>query len=170
MAAKVALLTLVMIFLLAASLAYAKPCGFRATMTCRDLSINFTRATHKSHERLSMLAARFDVATGGSVSPQAPLRLDAGGATYDMTFSIGTLPQKLVALADTGSDLIWTKCGACLQCLPQGTPSYYPNKSSSFSKLPCSTLLCAVVASESLAVCGAGGAESYYRYSYVIVS
>lgn len=68
--------------------------------------------------------------------------MEGGGGAYDMELSIGTPPQKLTALADTDSDLIWTKCGACASCTPQGSPSYYPNMSSTFSKLPCSDRLC----------------------------
>ncbi|OEL17582.1 Aspartic proteinase nepenthesin-1 [Dichanthelium oligosanthes] len=166
MEAKVALLALVIFFLVAAPPAYSETRGFGAAMTRREPSINFTRAARKSQERLSMLTARFDATTGRVSAPQAPLRLDAGGAAYDMTLSIGTPPQRVLALADTGSDLVWIKCGACLHCSPQGSPSYYPNKSSSFSKLPCSASLCGALKSESLAACSPGGEECDYRYSY----
>ncbi|KAF8701236.1 hypothetical protein HU200_033722 [Digitaria exilis] len=169
MATKVALVTLVVSFLATARPAYSAPQGFRAAMSRREPTINFTRASHNSYERLLMLAARQDAATGVShgVSAQAPLRLDAGGAGYDMTFSIGTPPQKLSALADTGSDLIWTKCGACHQCTPYATPSYYPNNSSSFSKLPCTSNLCTDLGEEAATACsGAGEAECDYVYFY----
>ncbi|CAO2143842.1 unnamed protein product [Urochloa humidicola] len=84
-----------------------------------------------------------------------------------MEISIGTPPQKLTALADTGSDLIWTKCGACASCKPLGSPSYYPNNSSSFSKLPCAAPLCGALQNASNATsCGAGGAECDYKYYY----
>ncbi|CAO2141362.1 unnamed protein product [Urochloa humidicola] len=166
MALKVALLSL-MAFVLAAAapLASSERRGFRATLIRREKAINFTRAVHQSHERLSMLTARLDAAAG-RVSTQTPLRWDGSGA-YDMEFSIGTPPQKLTALADTGSDLIWTKCGACASCAPQGSPSYNPDKSSSFSKLPCAARLCGALKNESPATsCGTGGTECDYKYSY----
>jgi hypothetical protein len=153
-------------FLLAAPPpAFSARRSFRATMTRTEPAINLTRAAHKSHQRLSMLAARLDDAASGSA--QTPLQLDSGGGAYDMTFSIGTPPQELSALADTGSDLIWAKCGACTRCVPQGSPSYYPNKSSSFSKLPCSGSLCSDLPSSQ---CSAGGAECDYKYSYGLAS
>ncbi|KAF8656619.1 hypothetical protein HU200_060584 [Digitaria exilis] len=169
MATNVALVTLVISFLATAPPSYSESHGFRASMSRREPTINFTRASHNSYERLLMLAARHDAATGVShgVRAQAPLRLDASGAAYDMSFSIGTPPQKLSALADTGSDLIWTKCGACHQCTPYGSPSYYPNKSSSFSKLPCTSNLCVALANEAPTACsGAGGVAGKCDYVY----
>ncbi|CAL4994092.1 unnamed protein product [Urochloa decumbens] len=166
MAVNVALLALMASLLVAAAAAPASSerRGFRATLIRREQAINFTRAMQQSQDRLSMLTARLDAAAG-RMSTQTPLRWDGAGA-YDTEFSIGTPPQKLSALADTGSDLIWTKCGACASCEPQGSPSYYPNNSSSFSKSPCSNRLCDELKSESKVTCGAGGAECGYKYSY----
>ena len=139
-------------------------------MTRNEPAINLTRAAHKSRQRLSILAARLlDAAASGSGSAQTPLQMDGSGGAYDMTFSMGSPPQKLSALADTGSDLIWAKCGACKRCAPQGSPSYYPNKSSSFSKMPCSSGLCRTLESQSLATCSAG-AMCDYKYSYGLAS
>ncbi|CAD6257385.1 unnamed protein product [Miscanthus lutarioriparius] len=120
-------------FLLAAPPAYSERRGFfHATMTRNQPAINLTWAAHKSRQRLSILAARLlDAAASGSGSAQTPLQMDSSGSAYDVTFSLGTPPQKLSALADTGS--IWAKCGACKPCVQEGSPSYYPNKSSSFS-------------------------------------
>ncbi|XP_034569793.1 aspartic proteinase nepenthesin-1 [Setaria viridis] len=168
-----ALLALLVSFILATASAHANAehLGFRATMIRRTevtaATINFTRAAQQSHHRLSMLTSRLDTATS-SVNTQTPLKMDGdGGGAYDMELSIGTPPQKLTALADTGSDLIWTKCGACASCEPQGSPSYFPDKSSSFSKLPCSARLCSALKEESpTTTCGAGGAECDYKYSY----
>ncbi|KAK3118614.1 hypothetical protein QOZ80_9BG0702430 [Eleusine coracana subsp. coracana] len=134
-------------------------------MIRRETTINFTRAARQSHERLSLLAARLDTAAGGT-STETPLRADSTGGAYDMEVSIGTPPQKLSALADTGSDLIWVKCGRCASCKPKGSPSFNPTKSSSFSKLPCNAHLCMVLWSQNLATCGGLGTECDYRYSY----
>ncbi|XP_025828664.1 aspartic proteinase nepenthesin-1-like [Panicum hallii] len=170
MAAKIALLALMVSFLLAASPAahgHVERRSFRATMIRRTetAAINFTQAARQSHHRLSMLASRLNTASS-HVTGQTPLRMDGDGGAYDMEFSIGTPRQSLTALADTGSDLIWTKCGACASCAPQGSPSYYPDRSSTFSKLPCSDRLCGALKSEKLATCPASGAECDYTYSY----
>ncbi|RCV38684.1 hypothetical protein SETIT_8G162400v2 [Setaria italica] len=166
MADKLFLHALLISFLFAAPRAYSerRPV-FRATMTRTEKTINFTRAARKSHDRLSILAARL-AANAGGVSAQTPLQKMDGAGEYGMTFSIGTPPQELSAVADTGSDLVWVKCGACAHCAPQGSPSYYPNTSSSFSKLPCSSGLCGNLKANSLATCGAGGAECDYKYLY----
>ncbi|RLM69833.1 hypothetical protein C2845_PM17G06460 [Panicum miliaceum] len=168
MAAKIALLALVVSFLLAAAHAahgHAEHRGFRATMIRRSnhAAINFTQAARQSHHRLSVLASRLDTA---SSHVNTTLGMDGDGGAYDMDFSIGTPPQKVTGLADTGSDLIWTKCGACASCAPQGSPSYYPDKSSTFSKLPCSDRLCVALKSDKLATCPTDGAECDYTYSY----
>ncbi|KAF8781292.1 hypothetical protein HU200_000589 [Digitaria exilis] len=164
MATKLLLHTLFISFLLAAPQGYSERPVLRATMTRSEKTIDFTRAVRRSHERLSMLAARL-AAAAGDASAQTPLQQDGGGE-YGMTFSIGTPPQQLSALADTGSDLVWLKCGPCTQCAPQGSPSYYPNTSSSFSKMPCSGGLCGVLKNQSLAACSTGGDECDYLYSY----
>ncbi|CAN6347643.1 unnamed protein product [Urochloa humidicola] len=166
MMAKIALLVLIISsFLLAAAPAHAerRRC-FRATMIRRagTASINFTHAARQSHRRLSMLASR----RLGRLNDQTPLWMDVEGSAYDMELSIGTPPQKLRAQADTGSDLIWTKCGKCKSCAPKGSPSFDPTKSSSFSKLSCSDRLCGALESESDAACGAGGSACGYKYTY----
>ncbi|AQK58526.1 Aspartic proteinase nepenthesin-1 [Zea mays] len=172
MTTRSSMLVLTMIsFLLTLPPAYSQHQVFRATMTRHEPTINFTRAAHRSRERLSILATRLGAASAGSA--QSPLQMDSGGGAYDMTFSMGTPPQTLSALADTGSDLIWAKCGACKRCAPRGSASYYPTKSSSFSKLPCSSALCRTLESQSLATCGgtrARGAVCSYRYSYGLSS
>ncbi|TVU01823.1 hypothetical protein EJB05_52708, partial [Eragrostis curvula] len=140
----------------------SKPRGFRATMMRREAAINFTQAALQASARLSMLAARLGAAAGGP-STQTPLRPDGGA--YDMEFSIGTPPQKLTALADPGSDLVWAQCGSELG--GQGSaPVYEPTQSSSFSKLPCSDSLCSVLVSERKGGCSDDGSECNYTYNY----
>ncbi|KAL6196557.1 hypothetical protein ACLB2K_032171 [Fragaria x ananassa] len=43
---------------------------------------------------------------------------------------------------DTGSDVVWLQCAPCKRCYSQTDPVFDPRKSSSFSSLPCSSLLC----------------------------
>ncbi|KAF0917805.1 hypothetical protein E2562_021477 [Oryza meyeriana var. granulata] len=95
-----------------------------------------------SHYRLSMLAAR--VVSNAGVAPGESMQTpqQKGSGDYTMAFSIGTPAMKLWAEVDTGSDLIWTKCGACMRCSPQGSPSYYPTSSSSAVFVACEDLMC----------------------------
>ncbi|CAN6362747.1 unnamed protein product [Urochloa humidicola] len=167
MAAKVALLAVMASFLLAAAIPTAmsfKRQAFRVTMIRTETAINYTRAAHSSRQRLSMLAAR-RLAGGSTRSTQTPLQHDGGAAAYNMEFSIGTPPLKLLAQADTGSDLVWVKCGDCASCTPQGSVSYHPDMSSSFSKLPCSNPLCVALQGAATG-CSDSGAECDYRYAY----
>lgn len=169
MAATVAIVALMIYaFLLAAPLGNSELHGFRATMVRRKKSIDFMQASLQSYERLSKLAARLHAATG-NMSTETTLRADSAGS-YDMEFSIGTPPQSLSAQADTGSDLVWVKCGPCASCTPPGSPSFDPTNSSSFYKLPCSDPLCRGLKSQSKAKCGAGGTECEYRYSYGVTA
>ncbi|KAJ6296915.1 hypothetical protein OIU78_022607 [Salix suchowensis] len=65
-----------------------------------------------------------------------------GNGEFLMKLAIGTPPETYSAILDTGSDLIWTQCKPCTQCFDQPTPIFDPKKSSSFSKLSCSSKLC----------------------------
>uniref|UniRef100_A0A0D9V4J2 Peptidase A1 domain-containing protein n=1 Tax=Leersia perrieri TaxID=77586 RepID=A0A0D9V4J2_9ORYZ len=112
----------------------ARPASFKASLVRTETSFNYTRAVQRSRSRLSMLAARA-VSNAGDSAAQSPLQ--RGNGDYAMAFGIGTPAAELSAEADTGSDLIWTKCGACATCTPQGSPSYYPTSSSSAAFVAC---------------------------------
>ncbi|KAK5813788.1 hypothetical protein PVK06_029239 [Gossypium arboreum] len=58
---------------------------------------------------------------------------------YLMNISLGTPSFSVVALADTGSDLIWTQCSPCSQCFKQDAPLFDPTKSSTYRKMSCIT-------------------------------
>jgi hypothetical protein len=77
----------------------------------------------------------------GTVS--APTRKDLpNGGEYIMTLAIGTPPQSYPAIADTGSDLVWTQCAPCGErCFKQPSPLYNPSSSPTFRVLPCSSAL-----------------------------
>lgn len=86
-----------------------------------------------------------------------------------MTFSVGTPPKKLSALANTGSDLIWAKCGACKWCTPQGAllPTTQTASAPPFSTLRCSDNLCSDLSAHQYS---AAGAECDYKYSYCLAT
>ncbi|XP_043705399.1 aspartic proteinase CDR1-like [Telopea speciosissima] len=61
---------------------------------------------------------------------------------YLMKISIGTPPVEIMAIADTGSDLIWTQCKPCRGCYKQVAPFFDPKKSSTFRDLSCDSGFC----------------------------
>lgn len=67
------------------------------------------------------------------------------GGDYLMKIYIGTPPVERLAVADTGSDLIWVQCSPCQNCFPQDTPYYDPNKSSTFMGLSCDSQSCSLL-------------------------
>ncbi|KAF8669127.1 hypothetical protein HU200_051453 [Digitaria exilis] len=107
-------------------------------------------------------AARWLAASSDTVS--APVNKGpASLGEYLMTLAIGTPPLSYPAIADTGSDLIWTQCAPCGddQCFQQATPLYNPANSTTFSYLPCSSQL-SICEAASLPACVCPG----YNYTY----
>ncbi|CAN6205607.1 unnamed protein product [Urochloa humidicola] len=82
-------------------------------------------------------ARRLAASDDGTVS--APTRKNSpAGGEYLMTLAIGTPPVSYPAIADTGSDLIWTQCAPCSdQCFQQPTPLYNPASSTTFRVRSC---------------------------------
>lgn len=100
-----------------------------------------------------------------STSPDSHTRVQtpvhAGVGEFLMTLSIGTPAKSFSAIVDTGSDLIWTQCEPCKQCYKQPTPIFNPKKSSSFSKVSCTSDLCDALPSSK---CSNQSCEYYYTY------
>ncbi|GAB4835495.1 hypothetical protein Ancab_000404 [Ancistrocladus abbreviatus] len=116
--------------------------GFHFMLDHVDSDKNLTkferirRAIMRGKNRLQMLKAR----RRGSLSVLAPVY--AGNGEFLMKLAIGTPRRYFSAIMDTGSDLIWIQCLPCELCFNQSTPIFDPKKSSSFSKLSCSSKLC----------------------------
>lgn len=135
--------------------------GFRVNLSHVDSGGNYTkferlqRAMKRGRLRLQHLSAK----TTPSESPvKSPVH--AGNGEFLMKLAIGTPAETYSAIIDTGSDLIWTQCKPCKDCFDQPTPIFDPKKSSSFSKLPCSSDLCTALPVSSCS----DGCE--YLYSY----
>ncbi|KAJ4841938.1 hypothetical protein Tsubulata_014007 [Turnera subulata] len=80
---------------------------------------------------------------------------------YLMTISIGTPPVALTATADTGSDLTWTRCFPCDDCLLQASDFLFnPEFSRSYQDLNCNTPTCRALPHSSCSV------DDKCRYSY----
>ncbi|KAI4312559.1 hypothetical protein MLD38_037364 [Melastoma candidum] len=56
---------------------------------------------------------------------------------YLVNITIGTPPVSIMAIADTGSDLIWTQCQPCDACFPQVAPLFNPKASSTYEQVHC---------------------------------
>ncbi|EOA12328.1 hypothetical protein CARUB_v10007923mg [Capsella rubella] len=61
---------------------------------------------------------------------------------YLMNISIGTPPFPTLAIADTGSDLIWTQCKPCIKCYRQTAPIFNPKESTTYKNVSCSSSKC----------------------------
>ncbi|KAL2644667.1 hypothetical protein R1flu_012254 [Riccia fluitans] len=90
---------------------------------------------------------------------ESPLTSSPG--SYIMEISLGTPPQKRIAIADTGSDLVWLQCATCTSCFQQPDPYFEPKKSSTYKRIRYYTDLCAELPSRSY-----NGGFCTYRYAY----
>ncbi|GKV05318.1 hypothetical protein SLEP1_g17346 [Rubroshorea leprosula] len=79
------------------------------------------------------------LSSGKNDAPRSNIISNAG--QYLMNISLGTPPFPILAIADTGSDLVWTQCEPC-QCYKQDAPFYNPNSSSTYKTIPCSATQC----------------------------
>ncbi|GAV71898.1 Asp domain-containing protein [Cephalotus follicularis] len=84
---------------------------------------------------------------------------------YFMAMSIGTPPVKVLAIADTGSDLIWIQCKPCKRCYRQNPALFDPKKSSSYENLPCGSDSCKAIQSPGRS-CRQDQNACKYSYSY----
>ncbi|PWA87713.1 aspartic peptidase A1 family [Artemisia annua] len=64
-----------------------------------------------------------------------------------LNISYGNPPQRVLAIADTGSDLSWIQCEPCIHCYNQTGSLFYPNRSSTYKPVACDTDACKVIGS-----------------------
>ncbi|EER99481.1 aspartic proteinase nepenthesin-1 [Sorghum bicolor] len=87
-------------------------------------------------------ARQLAASSSNGTTVSAPTQISPTAGEYLMTLAIGTPPVSYQAIADTGSDLIWTQCAPCSsQCFQQPTPLYNPSSSTTFAVLPCNSSL-----------------------------
>ncbi|XP_004308644.1 PREDICTED: aspartic proteinase CDR1-like [Fragaria vesca subsp. vesca] len=97
-------------------------------------------AFHRSFGRLSHVNP---TASSSVAQPnQAESTIINNRGEYLMELSIGTPPVPIKAIADTGSDLIWTQCKPCVDCYTQTDPIFDPSKSSTYKTIPCASNQC----------------------------
>ncbi|KAI4370877.1 hypothetical protein MLD38_019177 [Melastoma candidum] len=89
--------------------------------------------------------------------------LTNSGGEYLVNITIGTPPVQIVAIADTGSDLIWTQCKPCSSCFDQEAPLFDPRKSRTYAVVSCNSAKCQVYDQTS---CSSRGSACQYQASY----
>ncbi|XP_050234669.1 probable aspartic protease At2g35615 [Mercurialis annua] len=91
-----------------------------------------------------------------------------GGGEYLMRISIGTPPVETLAIADTGSDLIWIQCQPCEMCYNQTySPIFDPRQSTSYRSVICGTKFCNELDSQARSCDARGFVRTCgYTYSY----
>ncbi|OAY47355.1 aspartyl protease family protein 2 [Manihot esculenta] len=92
----------------------------------------------------------------------------SGSGQYFVSLRLGSPPQSLLLVADTGSDLVWVKCSACKNC-----SNYFPGSaflarhSSTFSPIHCYNPLCQLVPHPQPNPCNHTRLHSPCRYEYL---
>ncbi|CAN1271770.1 Aspartic proteinase CDR1 [Linum perenne] len=72
-------------------------------------------------------------------APTSPVDpLVAGNGEYLMNISLGSPPFSILAIADTGSDVMWTQCKPCRNCYKQDAPVFDPKFSTTYRPVSCS--------------------------------
>ncbi|KAE8711595.1 Aspartic proteinase CDR1 [Hibiscus syriacus] len=99
-------------------------------------SVRVTNALRRSFDRVN----HFKLSSVTTKAVEAELIANSG--EYLMNISVGSPGFDVVAIADTGSDLIWTQCKPCSQCFKQEAPLFDPSKSSTYRKLSCNASQC----------------------------
>ncbi|XP_065004227.1 aspartic proteinase CDR1-like [Musa acuminata AAA Group] len=158
---------------LAAVAAVAAADGFRVDLIHRDSprsplydpsSTAYDRvraAAKRSALRPSRVArAGAGLTASGGSSIEAPVVPDS--AEYLMEVELGTPKFKVIAIVDTGSDLIWANCKPCTECYEQTPPLFDPKDSSTYLDLACDSQQC-----DELPVSGCSSdSKCQYQYSY----
>ncbi|KAI8527604.1 hypothetical protein RHMOL_Rhmol12G0088200 [Rhododendron molle] len=103
-------------------------------------------------------------------TPTLPLNSGAsiGSGQYFIHLLLGSPPQPLLLIADTGSDLVWVTCSPCRRnCThaPPSSTSFFPRLSSSFSPHHCFDSACQLVPHPSHTRCPRTRLHSPCRYS-----
>ncbi|XP_058106241.1 aspartic proteinase CDR1-like [Magnolia sinica] len=84
------------------------------------------------------------------------------GGSYLISLSMGTPPLETLAIADTGSDLLWTQCKPCDGCYNQEAPLFDPIQYSTYRNLSCQSNSCQSLPQSSCSV----SRSCEYSYSY----
>ncbi|XP_031501129.1 aspartic proteinase NANA, chloroplast-like [Nymphaea colorata] len=114
-------------------------------------------------------AAEIESGLAAERSFEAPISSGAyvGVGEYFVKLRVGTPAREYLLVADTGSDLTWTKCASDEQLRPGGFLSFPAVGSGSFVPIPCSSDMCKSVLPFTLASCPTTESPCHYDFQYV---
>ncbi|XP_057951081.1 aspartic proteinase CDR1-like [Malania oleifera] len=95
------------------------------------------RSINRANRFAAAVSKPLATSDGGRLSQVTP-----NNGEYLLNISIGTPPTQILAIADTGSDLIWTQCAPCTNCYKQNAPLFSPKKSSTYKTISCTATAC----------------------------
>ncbi|CAI0432958.1 unnamed protein product [Linum tenue] len=129
----------------------------------RRVGIAGRRSIGRVHRFSHMLHLNSSRSISDPSDPDA--QLTANNGEYLVNISLGTPPFPIVAIADTGSDIIWTQCKPCTDCYKQDAPLFDTKSSSSYRTVSCSSNACNSLQSEGSS-CSSDGSVCEYQVSY----
>uniref|UniRef100_A0A0D9VTD6 Peptidase A1 domain-containing protein n=1 Tax=Leersia perrieri TaxID=77586 RepID=A0A0D9VTD6_9ORYZ len=110
------------------------------------------RMAQRSKARAAGLLSSSSSATA-PVSP-GPYTDGVPSTEYIVNMAIGSPPQRVQLILDTGSDLTWTQCDPCPFCFDQELPYFRSSKSSTHKILSCDSKPCQHLYDRSPVSCG----------------
>lgn len=133
-------------------------------------SLTRREVLHRMAARSKARAARLLFSASGRA---ASARVDPGpyangvpDTEYLVHLAIGTPPQPVQLILDTGSDLVWTQCRPCPVCFSRALGPLDPSNSSTFDVLPCSSPVCDNLTWSSCGKHNWGNQTCVYVYAY----
>nr|KYP31065.1 Aspartic proteinase nepenthesin-1 [Cajanus cajan] len=140
----------------------AKPSnGFSVDIFHRDSPLSPFYDPSLNHTKIVLRAAMRSISRSYNLD-KVETKIITNNGEYLMRVFIGTPPEESFLDVDTGSGLIWIQCQPCAKCFQQVTPIFDTMKSSTYEKLPCSSLPCRMLPS---AYC-VGSGDCSYKISY----
>ncbi|CAN6469369.1 unnamed protein product [Victoria cruziana] len=108
---------------------------YDSSVTLTERAVNAARRSiWRSRHFASRLSGRF------STKIYSPMK--SGSGEFLMKLVVGTPARQYWAIADTGSDLIWTQCQPCHSCAGRKASMFDPQSSSTYRTQGCSTSFC----------------------------
>ena len=117
--------------------------GFSVELVHRDFpKFPLFNSSETHYQRIANALRRSISRETVSLTDTGRAPISNSGGAYVVKISLGTPPFSIVAVADTGSDIIWTQCKPCPNCYQQIDPMFDPSKSSTYKTVPCSSPTC----------------------------